>query len=65
LKNIASLARLSQSDKNDLTTVPNRVCRYCNEGEFTKAFQESLRVCSRCQVTYYCTKECFPTSGSV
>ena len=58
LKNIAFLARLSQSDKNDLTTVPNRVCRYCNEGEFTKAFQESLRVCSRCQVTYYCTKEC-------
>jgi hypothetical protein len=65
LKNIASLARLSQSDKNDLTTVPNRVCQCCNEGEFTKAFQESLCVCSRFQVTYYCAKEWSPTSGSV
>ena len=43
-----------------ISSALHSICRYCNNGDHhAKEFQESLRVCSRCQATYYsCSKEC-------
>jgi len=35
-----------------------KICRFCSKNEHTLEFQQSLRKCSRCKCTYYCSKEC-------
>eukprot|EP00579_Thalassiosira_antarctica_P012493 CAMPEP_0201922726 /NCGR_PEP_ID=MMETSP0903-20130614/10681_1 /ASSEMBLY_ACC=CAM_ASM_000552 /TAXON_ID=420261 /ORGANISM="Thalassiosira antarctica, Strain CCMP982" /LENGTH=554 /DNA_ID=CAMNT_0048459913 /DNA_START=59 /DNA_END=1719 /DNA_ORIENTATION=- len=35
-----------------------KMCRYCNKMEQSLEFQQSLRKCSRCKSTFYCSREC-------
>jgi len=57
LKTIISYADIMQPK----TQQPNgglRMCRYCNKSGHSQEFQKSLKQCSRCRMTYYCSKEC-------
>mmetsp|Transcript_28874 Transcript_28874/g.32381 ORF Transcript_28874/g.32381 Transcript_28874/m.32381 type:complete len:571 (+) Transcript_28874:28-1740(+) len=62
LKTIASFAEIMQPQKElthkdgDLTL--NRICRYCDKSDPSQEFQNSLKACSKCKSTYYCSKEC-------
>jgi hypothetical protein len=37
---------------------PRRMCRHCSNGERTAEFQMALKACSRCKLTFYCSREC-------
>jgi hypothetical protein len=64
LTSIARLADIMQptesktpSSSNE-TGMVNRMCRHCNNSDFTASFQLKLMACSKCQQAFYCSKEC-------
>lgn len=58
LKDLKSLSDMLQPQEDHLAYdgKGNKSCRNCSKFSETEAFQSSILKCSRCKVTYYCSK---------
>jgi len=59
IRSVAKMAGSMQPQSSaDRERGNTRLCRHCSNSDPSSEFQRSLLTCSRCKLTYYCSKEC-------